>query len=393
MILIFASCQEPIPLQSIDFEDMLVVEGTITNEFKHHKVKLSRTYNLEEDFAPTEDGATVWIESSNGNIFTFSQNGNGEYLSDIEFETLPNTQYQLFIETSQGKHYQSSAVELTPVSQIDNLYAELVTLDTGEIGIQVFVDSNNEGNDAEYFRYEYDETYKIVAPEYIGSDIVISNVVNTAGNLSYDIDVVLSTENQLVCYKTQTSEGIIQASSENYSSNILERVPIRFIPIDNGIIRDRYSILVKQYVENLEAYTYYNTIFELGNNGSILSQSQPGFILGNITSEDDTSTRAIGYFQASTITSERIFLSYDDFGIQKPPYLFECEEWTLDYADATTIDGDRNERFALYNYIELYDYELLRYSGSGSVYVVINPECSNCTYVSDTNIEPDFWEE
>ena len=118
------NCTEEIALKTEGFEDALVVEATLTNELKHQEVKLSRTYLIEGDTQVLENGANVSIINSLGNTYGFSQNGDGIYVSDTAFEAIPNTNYTLYITTSSGRQYKSTETQLTPLSNIDELYAE-----------------------------------------------------------------------------------------------------------------------------------------------------------------------------------------------------------------------------------------------------------------------------
>lgn len=87
---------------------------------------------------------------------------------------------------------------------------------------------------------------------------------------------------------------------------------IRFLNDDSYLITNRYSILVKQYVQNLAAYTYYQTLKKLSGSESILSQNQPGFFSGNIKSTQNPSEKVIGFFDVSSVSSQRIFFNYSD---------------------------------------------------------------------------------
>ncbi len=387
------ACREPFEPESIEFLDALVVESTITNELKHQEVKLSRTYSLESNEPIIENNATVTIQDSNNTVFTFSQNEEGIYVSDTEFQAQDGLVYQLLIVTQDGKEYLSSDVTLTPVSEISNLYAELVTKDNGEQGISVFVDSDNTSGEAQYFKYNYEETYKVVAPNYFGFDIELTNLIQNANGLEYDIIVTEREQEERVCYTSEESIGIIQTSTNNLGNNLISRFEVNFIPINSAKIINRYSILVNQYVQSIEAYTYYNTIDELGSLGNVLSQTQPGYVLGNIQPISESSERVIGYFETTTVSSERIYFNFTDFDIPQPDYFYDCDLLTLDYNDNSAQDGDINERNALYRLITINKYKLAAgVDNSGSIYDIVNPECGDCTSIS-SNIRPDFWED
>ena len=65
-------CVEPFEINADgDFEDVLVVEGTVTNEVKRQTVRLSRSSPLEESGIITENNAMVTVKDGNGGVFFF----------------------------------------------------------------------------------------------------------------------------------------------------------------------------------------------------------------------------------------------------------------------------------------------------------------------------------
>jgi hypothetical protein len=51
---------------------------------------------------------------------------------------------------------------------------------------------------------------------------------------------------------------------------------------------------------------------ELSGSDGILSQNQPGFFFGNIKSVENPNEKVIGYFEVSSVSSQRIFFNYED---------------------------------------------------------------------------------
>lgn len=408
LILILSSCREPFEIESIEFQDSLVVEATLTNELTHHTLKLSRTYELNQEGPVFENDAMVYIEDSQGNVFNFISMGDGMYQSELEFQAVPNVNYQLVITTAQGERYESNSKVLTPISEITSLYGELITDNRGVEGVQLFVDSNNLDDDANYFRYEYEETYKLVAPYYFPFKAVITEYFETLNYLPgprpnleahYNVTFVPRTQEEGICYSSNKQEGIVLTTTNSLSQNEILRFPIRFINKENGILRDRYSILVKQYVQSIESYSYYKALDDLGDTESILSQSQPGFVFGNITSVSNPDQMVIGYFDVASVSQKRIFLNYSDFNIPRPEYLYECDVRSLEYNDNDINDGDSNDRIDIYNLLTKFEDENLNYDiaalpspTSVGTWTLVNPECGDCTSVS-SNIRPDFWED
>ena len=385
LFLALAACTEPFPIATVEFEDILVVESTITNELKRQVVKLSRTTGLTDFGQAIVDNANVMVEDSNGSIFDFSQDTETRhYISNLEFQAMPDITYILRINTQNGQSYMSTAVALTPVVEIDRVYPELRS-ENGIEGIQVFVDADNINGMGQYFRYEYEETYEILLPNTSGITWAIFNVNDFTR--SYEL-ALGSRRIDEKCYSTFESEGIVQTSTSNLGENRVFRFPLRFITKINPIIKEQYSILVKQFVQSQEAYTFYLILEDLGNVENLLSQGQPGFVSGNINSETNSEEKVLGFFEASSVTSQRIFFNYKDFGFELPLYFVEC--------DVLVIRGrtellKRKLEFENYQ-IFFFEVERINESEMIEIYHIAQSECTECVSYS-THIKPEFWEE
>jgi len=384
-ILFALNCREEIELETETFESVLVVEATITNELKQQEVKVSRTFLLEQDSEQIlENNAEVRVTDNTGNSFNFSQNAEGVYLSESAFQAQPELIYTLHVTTVNGENYKSNTTTLTPQASISNLYAELVN---GE-DITVFIDVNGIENNAQYFRYQWEETYKIIAPNHSNFDVTIINYDVSNGNTTYNVNITPREQEEKICYSTKKSTDIIQASSSQLQSNIIRRLPIRVLNKNNPKLITRYSLLITQITQNIESYSYYKTINELGNTASILSSNQPGSIQSNINALNNANEKVLGFFNVASVTSERIYFNYFDFGVSEPDYFYECPILELSYDDNTSEDGDTNERIKLYQLLELANYKQV--NGFGPKYYITRPECGDCTSFS-SNIQPDFW--
>lgn len=375
-------------IESITYENVLVVESTLTNEMKQQVVKLSKTSTLENSQVLIENNATVKVVGSDGHTYNFSQvTETGDYISDNEFSAIPNVDYTLSIQTSDGKSYSSSAVTLPPAVEMDEVYAERI-LDETHDGVQVLVNTEDPTGNAKYFRYGYEETYKIVAPYPSPFTFEIINFDPDA----YTYEIVLTPrEPEIVCYSSDNSTGINQTSTTELNENKVFRFPVKYLSKEDPKLQTRYSILVKQYVQSVEAFTFYKIIQELGSVESLLSQGQPGYVAGNMVSDNDPNEKVLGFFEASSVSSKRIYFNYQDFGIEKPPYFVECEVLPLDYLDNTTIDNDPDERATLFTSLSYFNYQVIRLS-QNTIYTIVQAECSVCTSFS-SNVKPDFWED
>ena len=396
------SCIEPYQLETNTYENALVVECTIDNELKNQKIQLSQVIRLEASSPTTEENAQVWIEDSNQNTYYFSESESGIYFSDDEFKALPNIGYTLFITSSTGEKYKSREEFLTAESELNDLYAERVTLN-GEQGIQVYLDANENLGPANYFRYEFKETHKVVTPYIITQDIQLINIITTPAYFSYDIVVSPTTEEKHIGYVTNSQNKIIQTSTSTSSSNSIVKFPIRFIAGSDSRIREKYSILVRQYVQSPDSYNFYKILKQLGSLESVLLENQPGFVRGNVFSTTDDKEKVIGFFDVSSVAEKRIYFSYYAFGFNKPDYPFSCLTDTLDYRDNDPFDGnDRSDMYYLiailtppWELVDIFYEEGFDDEGTiilVPIYVLLTPECGNCTLFSST-IKPEYWED
>src|SRR5690606_19752462 len=190
---------------------------------------------------------------------------------------------------------------------------------------------------------------------------------------------------------TTLFRSINQTATTELNENRVFRFPVKYLSKLDPKIQTRYSILVKQYVQSVEAYTFYKIVKELGSVESLLSQGQPGYVAGNMVAEANPEEKVLGFFEASSVTSKRIYFNYEDFGLEKPPFFYDCEVLQLDYNDTTTLDDDPDERNAIYTYITYFNYQVLSLSQL-TLYRIVQPECSVCTTFS-SNVRPDFWED
>ena len=321
------SCTEPFDLKSIDFEDALIIEAIITDEVKYQEIKISRTFSLEEFTPSEENNAKVIITDNSQNVYEFEETSNGKYTSTIQFGATANNNYTLSITTENGKLYKSQPTQLPGVVPMNNLYASReVSDDTGKENMSIFIDGFDPFANSKYFRYEYEETYEIVAPSWVDGEFRISN----SGLLTSNELCCRSLEKK-VCYNTVASDSIIQLKTDNLSQGNSSVFPIRVISRDNAIIRTRYSILVKQYAQSLDAFTFYKILNKFSSSDNLFSQNQPGFFSGNIYSVNNQNEKVVGYFDISSVSFKRIFFNFSDFFPDEPlpPYFEDCSSFLI----------------------------------------------------------------
>ncbi|SHM66769.1 DUF4249 domain-containing protein [Flavobacterium chilense] len=385
-------CTTPYQYQANGFEDAVVIEATLTNQFKTQEIKVSRTYKLEEKTPTFESKAVVFITDDIGNKYDFKESGQ-LYVSISQFQASPDRTYQLHIRTSNGRSYISTTEKLPQQTQIDKLESNAITKN-GQLGIEITVNSSDPTNNSRYYRYEYEETYKIIAPKWYYQKAV--PVLYPAGsNPKGRVDLLERKEEARICFSSRKSNELILTNTNQLAQDKVTDFPVRFISSNDPIIRSRYSILVKQYVQSLAAHTFFETLKEISNTGSILSQTQPGFFYGNINPVDNPGEKVIGYFDVSSYSEKRLFFNFTDVlpGQLIPPYQYNCP--------APIPDGDVKNYIFTYCFgppdcqgniiLDLLGTGLKTYFPDESGDYILYPiECGDCTSFS-SNIKPSFW--
>lgn len=374
------SCIESYEFEAETFENALVVDGRITNELGRHSVSLTRTFKFEENGPTAESNARVSVVTEQEE-FLFEEAEPGIYLSRKEFKAFPNTKYQLRIETTGGLLYESEPEVLPRESQIEEITAARVTNSQGESGVALQVYSNELPGEAAYFRYEYEEDFKIQSPMIANYNLEI---------VDGEIAKVPKVKEEYTCYGQDASIDINIVNTSSFNRNRVGGHVIKFLDRGDPKIAHRYSMLVRQFVISQQAYAYYNILKELSQSESLFSQNQPGFLKGNIFSLSNPDESVIGFFSVASETSKRTFFTFEDF--------FDPMEGKGSLAK--NCDIQRPEVPKLIELIKIGSVKFLEPiqapaepddEGSGP-YRVVPTRCMDCT-VYGTNEVPEFWEE
>ncbi len=375
------SCVETFDFESElgTFESILVIEATITNELKKQEILLLRTFKLGEDGPSPESGAKVKVVDDANNEYVFRESDSaGIYISTIAFAAKRRFVYTLQIATNNGKEYSSTSMQLPNETTIDNLYAIRDFNEDGEEGVSIYVDSYDATGNSQYYRYEYEEAYKIISPKWISEDL---KCIET----EFGVEFVFQPRpvGELLCFNVVKSKDILITNTLDLMEDRLDQHRVLFLNRNNYIISHRYSIEVKQYIQSREAYVYYETLKEMSQSESLLSENQPGFIVGNISSVAQQSEKVVGFFEVTAVDTKRIYFNYKDLfpGELLPPHATGCEPFSPrpeGLCDALKQGKKFWELFP--NHHPVFE----------SFVFLVPGECGDCTTLGETE-KPEFW--
>jgi hypothetical protein len=330
-------------------EKVLVVNGMITNKPVVYNIRLSYAESLNSIAAAEPAGeADVYVTDNIQNRYQFTEKESGNYGSDsLKFTAIPGRIYQLHIATSDGQNYESNPQRLFPEVKTDSVYGEFTNKET----------------------LEKSTGLKVNTP---GADILV-NVINNADTLPrfrmvlnlvnqyFDQDYVpgLDIHYNFYCWQTVSANTEISLTGGDYSVNSASQRKftigfvdnyLKFLAIDyyERINEDDSSataidtrsqsfwehhgriLYLNQYTLNNETYLYYKSLnAQIQSDGKIFDPIAAQ-LNGNIKCITDPNRKAIGFFEASSVSYSRYNLDFRNLTNSQPtitkyPYILPPE--------------------------------------------------------------------
>lgn len=377
LTIIFNCCTEPFEHKINDFDDILVVQGLLTNNAGPYSVFLSKTLSLDSDSAIFVEDAIVIVIDQLGNVETLAEKSPGHYITSSGFKTVIGNEYQLHIETNDNLEYISDPVKLIQGPSIDSLYTVYreeydFENNVNRKGVDIRINTENwdQGPDDYYFKWDYVETWEL-DQRWEGKQIVYadwSQLVEYRGGSS-------SKE----CWKFDYSSDIILANSSDYSSNSIIQKSINYLREDNYKPHYGYSILVKQFIINKQVYDFWKFLRENNtDNGSVLDNIpfSPG---SNIECVNDDK-KVFGYFDASYRSEKRLNIITPIEEVNFPSINEKCKSTSMKIKDYKEASLGSLPIFAL-------NIDLV----GGYITFTHQSFCVNCMAIADTETTPSYW--
>jgi hypothetical protein len=364
-------CKEEFLPETKDKGQRLVVDGMITNEPGPYSIRISRSGNLND---------TLLIPCRGCEVTLFEKDGKSEKLNEMSagyYRTTYNgiqgeigQAYKIRIETPEGTVYESNYQELKPPEKIDTIYSEKeIKRTSGELspdipGYRFFIDTKPAAEDDTYFLWKLKETWEYTANYHVNAIFRYN-----------EIKRVFWGDSLYRCWDSHNIKQIFTASTSNLSEARVKHHPLHFIGTDTKRLQVKYSLFVRQYTINREAFDFWNKIREQMSEQFYLFSSQPYQIKGNLYNPDNPSDFALGNFTVASIDTKRIFVSPPDFDF----YYRRCQP-------------DPNVR-NLYGNVPYDETVYLTYLDpmTKTALGIVPRYCVDCTMDGGTMHKPDFW--
>jgi hypothetical protein len=372
LLLMFKACIEPYEPEINETQEVMVIDGMISDRPGIHQVRVSvSTPYSEPEFRPVE-GCVVSVEDDQGNIEFYSESpeSSGIYQAWLEEPFLGiGKSYSLQVIDPSNRIYVSDYDTLLSCPPVDSVYY-FHEVSGGEDpddvwqGLQFYNDVRGfEGGTRNYrwratATWEYHSAY---TPEYVRYK---------GKNISYQKDTVST------CFLTETIQTVFAASTRLLTENSIYKNKLHYVSDQTPRLSVRYSLLVEQFSLTEQAYTYWEKLAAQSANSASLYETQPTSSQGNIYNASNSREKVLGCFYATEIQEKRIFV----------------DEKELDFhAAAYTCILDTLEDNSMFIYDNYYYLISLAPIGPGPPWAYADKRCFNCTLLGGDNEIPDFW--
>lgn len=373
-------------------DNLLVVDGKITNEKPPYTIQLSRTSSLQNpEFIP-ETGADVYIVDITGMQEYCQEISEGIYqTSGNGMQGIVGNKYKLFVQTKSGSVYESEFEELlAPVGVNSVTYAEEThyvenTGNQQQKGYQFYITTDVAPADDNYYYWELEETYEYHSAYNI---IFYYNGFYVPPDAAHPLGLprTINEDTLYYCWKTALVKERFSYSTEYLNTPVIENLPLHFIPFGDERLQQKYSLLVKQQRISSEAYNFMKALEEQNSDQGGLITSQPFQVRGNMRCKSNQEETTLGYFMAAGVSdAERIFV--------KAPYYYhlQCGADTSTYNIKRYIEISKPDIWPLYfTYVYFPNPDPM--GEAIEALALVHQDCLDCTKRGGVAVKPDFWQ-
>ncbi|AIZ62929.1 hypothetical protein PK28_03140 [Hymenobacter sp. DG25B] len=349
----------------------LVVDGFI-NAQGISTITLTRAIAIrEKTAAPQEISAQVAIEEEGGARYLLRETSPGIYQSEA-LTLAPARQYRLLLTTLAGKNYASDFVPVRLTPAIDS-----VTWQGNDEGVAISVSTHDDQDSTRFYRWDYEETWEI-AP-LLRPDIEFKN-----GKIQ-DIEKPYP----ILCWRNAKSTRISLAKTTQLARDVVSKHLLQSITTTTERLNRTYSILVKQYAQTREEYSYWEMLQKNTENLGSLYDPLPVQLTGNVHGITDEQEVVLGYIGVHSVAEKRIFITMGQLPAKwrwNPINGYEScvPPGILDVKDAPHM---------FFGKVPYYVPVTTLYSSDGAFvvgYTYSTPDCVDCR-LRGTDVKPDFW--
>lgn len=301
-ILLMSACIEEFDPEIKDYNDILVIDGTLIKGDSIQEVVISKSTQLYgPEFKPVSACVVMIIDNSEQE-FIFEETKKGIYTSAIPDNLLSyDSQYQLSVRTPDGNEYLSGFETISESSPIDSIYYITEEYQSSseqfEEGLQFYADLKAPDEATKNYLWTLEETWEIRT---------VYDIDGFWDKTSYKLPLYSPRDSLSYCWSTEPINHYYTSSTENLVVNEKKKIPLNFVGGISPKLNFLYSLLVKQYSLSDKAYKYHSQNNFATAGSEQLYQTQPGQSRSNIHNINNPEELVLGYFWASSYSERRL---------------------------------------------------------------------------------------
>lgn len=290
-LLLFSSCIKQVKLDYRQPQPNLVVEGLLLTDSTPCKVTLSYSGLFNENGAQLQDyidNAFVYLINENkGDSIELFYQQQGQYVSAENIIAKPGESYHINILLANGERYASLSEKIVPVPKsfgLDSIGVS-VPMDLPDLyGADVHIRTQDPANETNYYRW--------ITTDYLPRKAT-------------GIPCGTSLCNQY-CYQRYDDNNIRILSDALVNGNEIRNQSVLVSPY---YYYGKHYIEIKQLSLTRQAFDFWKLYQEQTARTGTIFDPLPSPLQGNIYNIDDPNKLALGFFEASDVSSLKIILA------------------------------------------------------------------------------------
>jgi len=372
MLLFTTGCITPFEPQGVkETVGILVVEGMIMETGT--TIKLSRTVGIYEESDPgmkVVNNAHIHVIDDGNHTVAVAEPqiidgrvNTGTYVVNATIAFNPGTKYALTIQIGE-RQYQSAFVSPVHTPPID----EITWKQNDDSSMDIMVSTHDPEGKINYYRWAFEEDWEYRAHNFgshtydPNTSTIIEQSLFTANNLYY-------------CWDSNVSRSIIIGTSDRLTGTVIKDKKILNFQQNNTRFSYLYSILVKQYALDQEAYSYFENLQKNIDQSGGFFAPQPMELRGNIYCVSHPDEPVIGYIVATNESASRIYIEME----------------RIQGEDRYDCGNTRNFRADEVQVAYWSGYGIYYFDWDIGMYVCTLLRCVDCTLRGGVKNKPDFW--
>lgn len=303
--LLVTSCIDDANLPADKGLRLLTVDGGITTGYGPHVIRLSRSARYGSayvDVVAPERFATVSIRDDQGSVVILTETVFGTYLTPSTFRGEVGRSYSIQITTSDGRQYMSMPETIRPVPKIDSLSFQFKSQATTnplitKSGIEVYAHFKDTPGVKNFYRWKNLGLLQLNTRP----DLFVQRPRAPAPKPCCD-----------TCWKDEVADKAVRIFSDRLVDGNETKILAAFVEDDGFRMRDKYMIRIYQQSLSESAYQFLRLVQQQTTIQGGIFDPPPSTIGGNIIRLENPDEQIIGYFMATDVSVDSLFLYRSD---------------------------------------------------------------------------------